>query len=726
MTKPIKERITTVLLEDGEGFTLPQGYLLMETTRISIKDCTLPGEPKEAYGNLGGLYRLWKETKADWVCFNDGEHIPALTEELLEQLDKGESGMVVPRVYTAAHLQENYRSHYYGYDFRMLLALLKHLVPAYYEFGKKEVFEGQEYYMLSGIMPKRLFDSFCAWMFPLLEKCAACLPLKRSAFQSRYLEHLAPYLFTLYTAFHKKKWKPVYVSPVSLLRNEEQGKEEGALPDVLTDSKEKILSQITRWMELREVEKAVWFASMIPEGRTELTDVKALFERYEKERRYYRETALDVCGRNGQGTETDWKSLLKQQEKQTAPFIRRGAPKLLFFRWASVGRDLNEEAFRRFGFECHTFEAPHRMFSFDEDCLEQINCHLDRNRFDFVFSMNCFGMLAEACHIHDIPYVAWSYDAPSFSGDRWYLRYPTTHVFLFDSDDAENYRNAGLEQAHYLPLASNLEHFDGIVCTPEDRGKYGAEISFIGSLYDSALPKAMGYLTDYQKGYLGALIDSQLDVYGHSFFPEILSENLMKWLDQPQFNYLINKEWDGEGARKDMTSAGRLELLMCKQTTNKERLLLLNLLGKHHEVKLWSYKDNEALKHLTYCGTADYNTEMPKIFRLSRINLNATLRSIRNGIPLRCLDIMACGGLLLTNYQKDFDDHFRDGENVLFYTDAGEALEKADFYLAHEDIRAKIARAGYETVKKYYSYPVKIKEMLKLAGLEELLPKERR
>ena len=200
----------------------------------------------------------------------------------------------------------------------------------------------------------------------------------------------------------------------------------------------------------------------------------------------------------------------------------------------------------------------------------------------------------------------------------------------------------------------------------------------------------------------------------------------MKWLNQTQFNYLINKEWDGEEARKDATSAGRLDLLLCKQTTNKERLLLLNLLGKYHEVKLYSYKNNEALKNLTFCGTADYNSEMPKIFRLSRINLNATLRSIRNGIPLRCLDIMACGGLLLTNYQKDFDDHFQDGENVLFYSDAGDALEKANFYLAHEEIRAKIARAGYETVKKYYSYSVKIKEMLELAGLQELLPPKRR
>jgi spore maturation protein CgeB len=112
---------------------------------------------------------------------------------------------------------------------------------------------------------------------------------------------------------------------------------------------------------------------------------------------------------------------------------------------------------------------------------------------------------------------------------------------------------------------------------------------------------------------------------------------------------------------------------------------------------------------------------MPKVFKCSKINLNSTFRNIKNGIPLRCIDIMGCGGCLLTNYQRDFDEHFKDGENILIYHNAQEALEKADFYLAHDTLREKVALSGYETVKKYYSYEVKIKEMLELAGLEHII-----
>ncbi len=239
----------------------------------------------------------------------------------------------------------------------------------------------------------------------------------------------------------------------------------------------------------------------------------------------------------------------------------------------------------------------------------------------------------------------------------------------------------------------------------------------------------MGFLNDYQKGYINALLDNQMDVYGHSFYPEIVSLKFCEWLDNKDFNRLINWDKDRRDEIPDDIKAanpGRLSLMLNKQVTNKERLLLLNLLASHYDVKLYSYKENPALKGVKFCGTADYYTEAPKIFRLSKLNLNATLRSIQNGIPLRCIDIMGCHGALLTNYQKDFDDHFKDGENIIFYTSAEEALEKANFYISHDDVRKKIADNAYETIKKHYDYPVKIREMFEMSGLEYLIPKKSR
>jgi len=473
-------------------------------------------------------------------------------------------------------------------------------------------------------------------------------------------------------------------------------------------------------IEIGKAEEASAYARSLPKERKELSGIREVFEQYERERRYFRLTRLD--------REKDLRKLLKNQEKSQSPGIRRGRPRLLVFEWNSVGHKVNVQALEDFGFECHTIRVAYEFGKFDEDSLDQLNRHLDFNQFDAAFSLNCIGMVAEACYTHNIPYIAWCYDSPSYTGRHGYLLYPTTYVFLFDSDDARHYAEAKIPHAYYMPLAVNLRYFEGIACAEGDREKYGADVSFVGSLYDSSLPEAMGYLNDYQKAYLNALIDNQIDVYGHSFFQDVLSQEFMEWLGSPKFNQLVNFAFDKDMKKSSRTTAaaGRLLLLLNKQTTNKERILLLNLMAKYHEVKLYSYKNSEALKGLTFCGTVDYYTEMSKVFRYSRINLNATLRSIQHGIPLRCLDIMGCHGLLLTNYQKDFDDHFVDGENVLFYTDAEEALEKANFYLAHETLRGRIAEAGYETVKKYYDYPVKLKQIFEMAGLEHLIPKKSR
>lgn len=714
MSQKDELRIKTFFIEDDEEYILPEQLFYSEDLQhIKVEECYFKKQNPNAYGNLKGVYKIWKQSKDSYICINWKDIIPKADEEQLCDLQSGKINMILPRVYCINKLQEGYRAQYYGFDFRLLLSVLKKSYPDYYKHAKENIIDTAELYLFGGIFRKREFDRICAWMFTVLDKCAQYIPKHFSKYQNRFLEHLSPYLFMIYVTYWQDK-SPYELTQVEKLMKHENKKEENKFHYSEETSREEIIVYIDELMEKRQPEKAISFVKAVSGSREDLDDIAGMFEEYERERRYYQLTKLDRA--------KSWKELLHRKEKPLSPGILSGRPRLLIFQWNSIGHKVNVQAFESFGFECHTIQVPYDRGKFDEDCLEQLNRHLDFHQFDLAFSLNCIGMIAEACYIHNIPYIAWCYDSPSFTGAYWWLKYPTTHVFLFDSDDARHYKEAGIQQAHYMPLAVNLEYFEGLTYSEEDRNRYQADISFVGSLYNTNLPEAMGYLTDYQKGYINALMDNQLDVYGHSFFPGVLSHKFMEWLDHPEFNRILNAEFDKEKAKEDVAAAGRLQLILNKQTTNKERLLLLNLLAKYHEVKLYSYKNSEALKGLTFCGAVDYYTEMPKVFRFSKININATLRSIQHGVPLRCLDIMGCHGLLLTNYQKDFDDHFIDGKNVLFYTDAEEALEKANFYLAHDTLREKIAEAGYETVKKYYDYPVKIKEIMELAGLEHLIP----
>ena len=103
---------------------------------------------------------------------------------------------------------------------------------------------------------------------------------------------------------------------------------------------------------------------------------------------------------------------------------------------------------------------------------------------------------------------------------------------------------------------------------------------------------------------------------------------------------------------------------------------------------------------------------MNKIFYLSKINLNITLSSIESGIPQRILDIMGCGGFVLTNYQPELDDFFEIGKEIEVFHNIDELKEKCKFYLTHEKERLTIAINGYKKIRDYFSYPHQLNKMI--------------
>lgn len=139
---------------------------------------------------------------------------------------------------------------------------------------------------------------------------------------------------------------------------------------------------------------------------------------------------------------------------------------------------------------------------------------------------------------------------------------------------------------------------------------------------------------------------------------------------------------------------------LCRKLTSMERINILTDVASHFPLKIFTPNNNYVIPNASNMGVADYLTETPYIFHDSKINLNITLRSIKSGIPLRCMEIMSCGGFLLTNFQSDFFKHFVAGEDFVYFESNDDMLQKIDYYLTHEKERASIAESGYQKVIK--------------------------
>lgn len=343
------------------------------------------------------------------------------------------------------------------------------------------------------------------------------------------------------------------------------------------------------------------------------------------------------------------------------------------------------------------------------DFAIKANQALEASSYDFCFSYNYFPLMARACHKHNLKYIAFVYDSPQVKLYSYTVTYPTNYIFLFDSNIVEQFRNNGISTFYYMPLPVNSKKIKSLLQQPYDRKRLCCDISFVGSLYNEEhnLYDSLKGISDHTRGYLDGLMCAQSKIYGASFMEDCLTPEILQDLQQAA---PYRKNPDGVETPSYIFS----DYFLCRKLTSIERIDLLSSIADYFPLKLFTPQADVSIGNAMNMGSADYLTETPYIFHNSKININITLRSIKSGIPLRCMETLASGGFLLTNYQADFLRHFIPDEDFVYFDSKEDMLQKIDYYLNHENERAAIAESGYKKVLKYHNYDTIFKQIYEM------------
>lgn len=349
-----------------------------------------------------------------------------------------------------------------------------------------------------------------------------------------------------------------------------------------------------------------------------------------------------------------------------------------------------------------------------KECLRYVADALKQKKYDMVFSINFFPVVSEVCNIFHVPYVCWIVDSPVMELYSHSIRNECNRIFLFDYALYEEFVGENPNGIFYLPLGANCKRLDELLSTitGTEREKFSADVSFIGSLYTEKCP--YNRLEDdgtYLKGYLDGLIEAQLKVYGYNFLEECIDDSVVAEFKKKVPFYCFTEKSNAN------EKAALAHLYLGNKVTEQERLRLLKSISERFSLDLYTGSDVSTLSKANYRGPAKTMTEMPKIFHLSKINLNLTSKPIRTGLPLRIWDIMGAGGFVLTNYQSEIPDYFEIGREIEVYSSEEELLDKISYYLMHDGERSEIAKRGYEKVKAHHSIQMRIEQMLKRAGI---------
>ncbi|MBD5524392.1 MAG: glycosyltransferase [Lachnospiraceae bacterium] len=405
--------------------------------------------------------------------------------------------------------------------------------------------------------------------------------------------------------------------------------------------------------------------------------------------------------------------------------------KIILYSWQANNEQILADNLIKMGFEVAWFRKECKHYTRDMELAMEMIQAVHQVAAEAVVSFNYFPIISMICHTCGIPYYAWVYDCPHFTLYAKQVADPCNHIGIFDREMvrqlAEDY---GINTVYHAPLAVDCGYFEGAItrASQADREKYQCDVSFVGSLYaDEHNYYDLLFLGEKEVASNGCsmetLIKQQCFSYERDYLRQAAASgqiNLTE-LQNPMEEQGLMLGDDYFARPEDILMAAVLEK---KVTVEERRKLLTGIVrqlstcggsvtsdgcstaDRNLDFRLYTNSDTGKLPELNAHnhGTVDYHTQMPLVFAGSRINLNISLRSIHSGVPLRVLDIMACGGFVLSNRQPEMTEYFEEGAEIATFGSMEECIDKVHYYLSHEEERRQIAEAGRRKVKKEFSY----------------------
>lgn len=360
----------------------------------------------------------------------------------------------------------------------------------------------------------------------------------------------------------------------------------------------------------------------------------------------------------------------------------------------------------RMGHEVEMYSEPTEELEGNEELEEQLKIFLKKNKFDFVLSNVFSREVARVTNALELKYAVWCMDSPSFPAWVPEAEYDNCYLFYFDYREYELKKRSGQSNAYHLPLAADAVWSGQMVITDEEIEKYGCNMSFVGGMYTNSLyDRALGlFSADIQDAFTeliekGAFVwDGQDRLH---MPPELVQEIRQKY---PQIFYPC-----------DMPDEYFLRTcLLGRKLSNVERTLLMELLAEQFDIHLYTRDTEIVSENVTRFPEIPSYSGAPKVFYSSKINLNITLRSIASGVPARVFDVMSVGGFMLTNWQEEIPELFVEGKEIVTYKSPEELIDKADYYLRHDDERIRIGVNGYRKVQEQHNYIKRLNKIISI------------
>ena len=145
-----------------------------------------------------------------------------------------------------------------------------------------------------------------------------------------------------------------------------------------------------------------------------------------------------------------------------------------------------------------------------------------------------------------------------------------------------------------------------------------------------------------------------------------------------------------------------------------ERVAALESL-RDFDLGIWSVHDLPPSLQPFYRGYALGDSNL-QVLSSVKICINSHGDTMRYGVNLRLFECAALGVFQIVDDRPGVAEHFTVGEHLVTFSDLADLREKARYYLAHDEERARMAAAAREHVLAHHRYDQRLARVLELLG----------
>ncbi len=321
----------------------------------------------------------------------------------------------------------------------------------------------------------------------------------------------------------------------------------------------------------------------------------------------------------------------------------------------------------------------------------------------FVFTINFSPEIALLCSLSRCKYVSWTIDP--LPPKRFKL-YPKTKIdncilFAHQHDLVNQFRSVGFKQVSFLPLAAP-ENRRKPITDEEQLEPYRCTSSFVGQSQIEEYVSAIEFLI--QCGAQSETLKqveqwmvSQFPLFDqHSFTGFTRLNELPDWLPT------LLPALPGEAELLYIINGWASHLLRTMRAVEMTPFGLVT-----YGDKGWGEKE------VDYHGFANHGEELTCIYNASTINVDVPRLYQRDIITMRVFDVMASGGLVMTESSPGIESLFESGTHMITYKDTADLREIIDYYAHHPEEAKAISDAGHHEVLEKHLIRYRVDEILK-------------